>query len=502
MCCHCMNRREFLAAGTGMIAGAGLVSAAGAAAENRPWAPDEWNPDRPLVTLGKPLSIQPILTYATPTKHEMTSWKSWGGVQSDQTAAQEADRIAGELNALKAGASFPMEIRPVIKVKTVEEAAAAHSNPADVVIIYPATGSGRMLQACFPKNGRAIIFIRHRSGPVYYWYEALSTKILAVDSAQPDRLTINDVVVDDPQELLWRLRSYFGVRNFVGAKIVALGGAMGKYAPEAPTVATDKYKFQIVDVPYKDVDARIRGAIADPTCRARAEAWTTRYLALPGTTLSTEKGFIVNAFILYGLFKDLMRQQQAEIFTINSCMGTIMPMSKTTACLTLSLLNDEGYLALCESDFVIIPPAVLLRYVTGRPVFQHNSTFPHKGMVTCAHCTCPRRMDGCRYEPSNIVTHYESEFGAAPKVDMPKGQELTFVDPEYASGRWLGFRGTVESNPFYDICRSQQDVQIQGDWKALIREVRDSHWMMAYGDCLQEVGYAAKKIGIRWETIV
>jgi hypothetical protein len=32
-------------------------------------------------------------------------------------------------------------------------------------------------------------------------------------------------------------------------------------------------------------------------------------------------------------------------------MGTIMPMSQTTACMPLSLLNDEGYLAFCESDF-------------------------------------------------------------------------------------------------------------------------------------------------------
>ena len=59
--------------------------------------------------------------------------------------------------------------------------------------------------------------------------------------------------------------------------------------------------------------------------------------------------------MLYGLFKDLMRENGAEAFTIKDCMRTIMPMSRTTACLTLGLLNDEGLLAFCESDFVIIP---------------------------------------------------------------------------------------------------------------------------------------------------
>ena len=28
-------------------------------------------------------------------------------------------------------------------------------------------------------------------------------------------------------------------------------------------------------------------------------------------------------------------------------------------------------------------------------------------------------------------------------------------------------------------------------------EVRDSHWMMAYGDHLKELAYATRKIGIR-----
>jgi hypothetical protein len=110
-------------------------------------------------------------------------------------------------------------------------------------------------------------------------------------------------------------------------------------------------------------------------------------------------------------------------------------------------------------------------------------------------------MDGTRYEPAKILTHYESEFGAAPKVEIPPGQEVTFVDPEYSTGRWLGFRGRVQSNPSYEICRSQQDVAILGDWRRLRDEARDSHWLMVYGDCVAEAGYAARKLGIRWEEI-
>jgi L-fucose isomerase-like protein len=210
---------------------------------------------------------------------------------------------------------------------------------------------------------------------------------------------------------------------------------------------------------------------------------------------------MVNTFLLHSVFKNLMRRYDAPAFTIKSCMTTILPIAETTPCLTLSLLNDEGTLAFCESDFVVIPSGILLHYISGKPVFLHNSTFPHDGVVTCAHCSAPRRMDAKKYEPAKIVTHFESEYGAAPKVEIPRGQEVTFIDPEYSSGRWVGFKGVVRGNPSYEICRSQQDVEIQGDWRKLIKEVRDSHWMMSYGDYLRELGYASRKIGINWVNI-
>jgi hypothetical protein len=182
-------------------------------------------------------------------------------------------------------------------------------------------------------------------------------------------------------------------------------------------------------------------------------------------------------------------------------MGTIIGMSDTTACMPLMWLNDEGYMAFCESDFVCVPAGILLHHIAGKPVFLNNSTFPHKAIVTCAHCTSPRRMDGNRYEPARIMTHYESDFGAAPKIEMPIGQQVCAISPEYTKPRWVGIRGTIRKNPCLAICRSQQDVEIHGAWKRLIPEARNSHWMLVYGDYLREVGYAAHKIGLAWDNI-
>ncbi len=503
-----VNRREFIGMTAASIAGGtlGLGTPASAGA-----ARDGWDASRPLVRTGEALTVQPVLMYSVAQKRPQTSWKSWGGVQTDQAATAEAQKIAEELSDLASRASVPLEILPVVNVKTAADVAGVHRKEYDVIVVYAASGSGDLLRACFaPQKDRdTIIFVRHRSGTAYYWYEALSTRYLQTGRPEPGRnshldhggVHVEDVVVDDYDELLWRLRALYGLKNFIGTRIIALGGPWGKYSPEAPQVAREKYRFNIIDVSYEAVAPRIKAARENPDAMAAAQRWAEAYLALPHTTLATDKGFVTNAFLLYAFFKDLMREHEASAFTIRNCMSTIMPIAKTTPCLTLGLLNDEGLMAFCESDFVIIPAGILLHHIAGTPVFLHNSTFPHDGLVTCAHCSSPRRLDGRRYEPTTVVTHYESEYGAAPKVEMPIGQQVTFLDPEYSTGRWLGFTGLVKSNPSYEICRSQQDVEIQGDWKKLVNEVRDSHWMMVYGDHLKELAYATRKLGIQWADL-
>ena len=56
-----------------------------------------------------------------------------------------------------------------------------------------------------------------------------------------------------------------------------------------------------------------------------------------------------------------------------------MPIAQTSACLTLSVLNDAGYMAFCESDFVVIPAGILLAQISGRPQFLNDPTYPHDG---------------------------------------------------------------------------------------------------------------------------
>lgn len=169
------DRRSFLRLAT--LGSAGALCGwtprlwAGTAAEG-------WNPDAPFQSLGKPLRVQPIFMYALPTKKEQASWRSWGGVQTEAAVAQEVSRITGELKRLAEQARFGVQFLPVAKITSPEAAERLAAQDQDVTLVYPCTGGAGLLRACLGGKAHTLIFVRHQSGPVYYWYEALSTKIL------------------------------------------------------------------------------------------------------------------------------------------------------------------------------------------------------------------------------------------------------------------------------------------------------------------------------------
>jgi hypothetical protein len=501
-----MNRREFMGVTALGVTAAGLAVASPA----RNSVPNEWNPDNALLRTGKPLVIQPILLYSLSQRREQTSWRPWGGLHKEQDIAEEVDRITGELQAMRKETEFELEVLPVVKVRNVEEASRIReANNYDVPIVYAASGWTDALEACFSDKRNNLIFLRHRSGPIYLWYEIIHNRFLRQGSdttdldeyRYPAGMTVDDIVVDSYDDILIRLRALYGVHNFIGRKIIALGGASGWSYPQAPEIAKNKFQLDIITVDYKDLEKRIKRARTDNARVKKVDDWARQYLALPETSLNTDSQFVINGFLLYDIFKEYLHENNAAAFTIQDCMGTVMPISETTACLPLSLLNDEGYLAFCESDFNAIPAGILLHYIAGKPVFFNDPTFPHHGMVTVAHCTAPRRMDGKHYAPAKVVTHFESDYGATPKVELPIGSPYTMVCPDGGQKTWLGFTGKVADNPFYDICRSQFDVTIDGDWQKLVRDHRGFHWLMAVGNYTQEMAYACQKIKVGWNNI-
>jgi len=511
-CCGCdghgsagpgaIGRRDFLKASgvaLGALAMTGLAYEALAA--ETPASQPAAAPAR------KPLVVKPILTYETPRRRPQTSWRSWGGIETKQDADGEVQRITGELKKLSAEADFPITVLDVSAVRSAAEAdkALADAPQADAVVLYAAGGGSDIFDAAAKTGKNVIFFLRHRSGPVSLWYEIISPRYLRQHTDKPavPGIDTRDVVVDSMEELTWRLRGLCGLKNALGTRIVAIGGASG-WGPnggQAPEQSKEKWKLDIRTVAYPELGKLIKSAMADDAAISDARRRMAAYLDDKSVELKTEKPFVENAFLLEGIFRQIMARAEAGAITVNNCMGTIMPMSKTTACLTLSLLNDAGYMAFCESDFVVIPSGILLTSISGRPQFLNDPTYPHDGIITLAHCSSPRRMNGRDLEPVKLLTHFESDYGAAPKVEMRKGQKVTMVIPDFAFEKWIGLGGEIVDSPFLPICRSQIDVAYKAPDAAVADAMPGFHWELVYGDYLRETGYALRKTGIGWQVL-
>ena len=452
------------------------------------------------------LVVKPILVYSTPTRRDQVSWRSWGGIQTEQDASQEITRIQGELKGLRTQAEFPVEFLPIARVRESQDLNGIQDMvSADVFLVYAAGGWMNTFDALQKMGKDMIFFCRHKSGPVYLWYEIISPRFLRQHT---DKLAVTgvddeDVVIDSQEELLWRLRALCGLKNTLNTRIIAIGGPGGWAQPKGvvPELVEDKFKFNIISVSYEELGRLIKEARADNSTIDRARKRADKYLQAPGSSLETKRQFVDNGFVLDEIFRRIMDKANCRAITINGCMQTIIPLAETTACLPLSLLNDAGYLAFCESDFVVIPAGVLLANISGKPAFLNDPTYPHDGIITLAHCTAPRRMDGKKLEPARILTHFESDYGAAPKVEMSIGQTVTNIIPNFGVNQYKGLLGKIADNPFMDICRSQIDISFDCDSRTLAENMPGFHWITCYGDFHREIGYALKRIGIKWDFL-
>jgi hypothetical protein len=456
--------------------------------------------------LGRPLRVRPVLTYQFWQPRDQDSWRSYGALQSQAEVDQEARRIEAELKTLAGRAGFPVEVLPVERVADGAQAKRVAAAESDVILLYAAGGFDAVTTLAAAPTPK-VMFLRHKSGPHYLWYEIAHWRLLrkSGDTFEPSGMGVEDIVVDDYDDLLWRLRALYGLKNARGTKMLAIGGLVAYSEPAqkfGPACAREAWGYEIESITEEEFGSRLRKARADRNLIAEVERQASDLLATPNVTLQTDRKFVVNSFLALHVVKSIMKEVGASNFGFARCMSrAVIGMLDTPPCLVLSLANDEGLTAYCHTDLSHTMPGVLLRWIAGKPTFVCNSHFPNQGIYTVAHCAAPRKMNGKDYEPATIMTHFESDYGAATRVQYTKGQIVTAIIPNLHCTKWQGFRGTIVDTPSNPACRSQMDIRVDGNWRKLQATMQGFHTQVCYGDHLREVGYALGKLKkIEWEN--
>ena len=115
----------------------------------------------------------------------------------------------------------------------------------------------------------------------------------------------------------------------------------------------------------------------------------------------------------YLAIRKICQEEHLTALTIR-CFD-IVKVFKTTSCLALALLNDEGIVAGCEGDMQSLVTMILAQRLCGEKAFMANPSLLRDDSSMLAHCTLPLSM--C--ENFTLRSHFETTIGVAIQGDLP-----------------------------------------------------------------------------------
>lgn len=124
-----------------------------------------------------------------------------------------------------------------------------------------------------------------------------------------------------------------------------------------------------------------------------------------------------DAAIMYLALASICKEEHLDAVTVK-CFD-LLSSCKTTACLALALLNDNGIIAGCEGDIPSICTMLAIYKALGRPSFMANpaSIDSDNLSIDFAHCTIPTVM----VESCTLPSHFESGIGIGINGEVPLG---------------------------------------------------------------------------------
>ena len=207
-------------------------------------------------------------------------------------------------------------------------------------------------------------------------------------------------------------------------------------------------------------------------------------------TFDYEKDEIDKALRLHKVLEGVKTDYNLDGLTIR-CFDLLGDL-KTTACLSLALLNKEGIVATCEGDIPTMVSMHILNKITGQRGFQANPSRidVEAGKMILAHCTLPLDMVDKYY----LDTHFESGIGVAVKGYLKEEKVTIFKlsrnlkDYFVTSGRIL--RNLEESN----LCRTQIEVAVDNNINYFLTRPYGNHHVVIYGDHKAEIDEYMSKL--------
>jgi len=402
----------------------------------------------------------------------------WGFARTREDVENERAIVEKELEGLKKKSPFEIEFGGGNIISTEFEVfdISKELSEADAIIVYGTTDFANILDAVAAFNLPTIVFIKVYLGEnLYEQAEVINPRFLR---GETDQLVIKDpnihVIFDDYDRLLRVLTAMNAIKKARNTRVLCLGA------------------------PYGWLTELIRRASKDAEIESKAEKIATETSQKALKVVEPSREDLVKAVTAYLVVEKLVKDRNANAVTVSDCFSAFPSITGTPACMILSKLNDQRIVAGCEGDFNTLAAQLILSYVSDRPVcFLDPIVHPEANKVIVAHCTSPLLMEGYegQKKPYILRSQDSSNAGVAVQLVHPEGQEVTLADPSFDLEKMVVTKGKILRNTDYPICRNQIEVEV-ADSKKLWENWVGFHWVMVYGDYIEEMQEACKMLGI------
>ncbi|PIQ08619.1 MAG: hypothetical protein COW71_11130 [Ignavibacteriales bacterium CG18_big_fil_WC_8_21_14_2_50_31_20] len=190
---------------------------------------------------------------------------------------------------------------------------------------------------------------------------------------------------------------------------------------------------------------------------------------------------IDNSSKVYDALKDIISINEVDAITVR-CFDLLK--HKYTACMALSILNDENIVSSCEGDIFALFTMYVANKLTNKPVWMANPSSVNKeeNTLILAHCTVPSKMLN-NLDESLLTTHMESGLSVAIQGPLKK-QDVTILRIGGNFDKILFSTGKIVNadmrNP--NLCRTQVKIKLNVNAQTWINNSLGNHQILVYGD--------------------
>lgn len=238
-------------------------------------------------------------------------------------------------------------------------------------------------------------------------------------------------------------------------------------------LASQRWGVSYVDIPVEKVYKHFE-EITDDEIGMDASVFANRALSCQDATPED----LLRAMRFYKALKQVYEEEKLDALTL-SCF-TIFNDIKTTGCLALSLLNDEGIPAGCEGDLQSIMSMLMVKRLTGECCFMGNPTFidSHHNEILLSHCTIATRLT----KEFVIRNHYESGASIGIQGIMEKGAITLFkCGGECLDEYYLSEGQLVDNATLANACRTQFRLKLDKPVSYFLQNPIGNHHILIPG---------------------